>query len=135
MATEAVAGLLIMALGVGVALLVVFLVWVWNVTGGVRCPACDGRDCWLKVREETVGVRRIKKVHTFRGGYSGSGYGDSYYDSQGHYHSGHVSVSGSSWHQQQVDALRYEIDVYYQCSRCSFEEVQRAYRDSLDFEV
>jgi hypothetical protein len=107
---------------------------IWYMTAEV-CPRCNGRNCWFKVREKTVGVKRIKKVHTFRSGYSGAAHGPSYTDREGHYHSGYVPVSGTSWHQQQVDALRYEIDVYYQCSRCSFEEVRHIYRDSLEFEV
>ncbi len=73
--------------------------------------------------------------HTFRGGYSGGGYGDSYTDSRGHYHSGYVRVSGTSWHQQQVDALRYDIDQHYECSTCSHKEVYRVQRDTLEFEV
>jgi DNA-directed RNA polymerase subunit RPC12/RpoP len=114
---------------------VVGLIHLISSMTAVRCPRCNGRDCWFKVREKMVGVRRIKKVHTFRSGYSGGGYGGSYYDCEGHYHSGYVSVSGTSWHQQQVDALRYDIDVYYRCSSCNHEEVQRVQRDSLEFEV
>jgi hypothetical protein len=120
--------------GLFVAVAVGFAILIWNVTG-VRCPACKGRGCWVQVREKTVGVKRIKKVHTFRSGYSGAAYGPSYTDRQGHSHSGIVPVSGVGWHQQQVDALRYDIDVYYRCANCNHEEVQRVQRDSLEFEV
>jgi DNA-directed RNA polymerase subunit RPC12/RpoP len=134
MSAQALVGVLFLGGGLLVAVAVGFGILIWNVTG-VYCPACNGRGCWSLVREKTVGVRRIKKLHTFRSGYSGGGYGDSYTDSQGHYHSGYVRVSGTSWHQQQVDALRYDIDQHYECSACSHKEVYRVQRDSLEFEV
>jgi DNA-directed RNA polymerase subunit RPC12/RpoP len=133
MSAQALAGVLLIGAGLFVAVVVGLAVLVWNMTG-VRCPACNGRGCWSLVREETVGVRRIKKVVTFSGGYSGAAYGPSYTDREGHYHSGYAPVYGTSWHQQQVDALRYDIDEYYQCANCSHEEVQRVQRDSLEFE-
>jgi hypothetical protein len=134
MSAQALAGVLFIGACLFVAVVagVAFLIWYMTAE---RCPACGGRDCWFVMREKTVGVRRIKKVHTFRSGYSGAAYGPSYTDRQGHYHSGYVPVYGTSWHRQQVDALRYDIDEHYQCSNCSHQEVQRVQRDSLEFEV
>ena len=69
-----------------------------DVAAGLAFEQLHGRvevGCWLKVREETVGVRRVKKVVTFSGGYSGAAYVPSYTDRQGHYHSGYVPVSGT----------------------------------------
>lgn len=134
MSAQALVGVLFLGGGVFVAVTEGFCILICNVIG-VYCPACGGRGCWSLVREKTVRVRGSRRSTPSAAATPAGATATRTPTARGNHYSGYVRVSGTSWHEQQVDALRYDIDQHYECSACSHKEVYRVQRDSLEFEV